>query len=417
AAEQFSLGNLSSRVGLGQGAGEFERIGYAFDEMAARLEKREQERNKLIAQLKQTNEELQTLLSIADDAMNSPNLDALLQVLLHRLLKIIKADAGAILLYEDDQLYVRASLGFGDDHSGFSIKVGEGFVGTIAATMRPLYTADAQSDERVVSHFIKQSGIRSMLGVPMKDRGKLIGVIHLDWMTIHPEDEHELRLLEITADRCAMSIVNQGLFESLKKNEERLRLAVTAGRMGTWDADLKTGRIAWSPVMEQILGFKPAEFRGTYEALLEIIHPEDRPGFIEAREKAIRGEAEYKMEIRFVKPDGQIYWGLLLGQVFQDEQGQPARLIGINLDITVRKQAEEALRQQAQIINNLHDSYVTTDLNGIITSWSNGAERTLGYSPQEIIGQHISLIYFADDHEFLQGALVKELFKTGHSEA
>lgn len=418
AAEQFSRGNLNSRVGFGQGAGEFERIGRAFDGMAATLEKREAERNKLITQLKQTNEELQALLYIADDVINSPNLDSLLQTLLRRLLEIIKADAGTILLYEDDRLHVRASIGVEEEvRAGYSIGMGEGFVGTIAATMQPLYVADAQSDRRILSPFIKQSGIRSMLGVPMKDRGKLIGVIHLDWMELHPEDEHELRLLEITADRCAMAIVNQGLFESVKKNEERLRLAAAAGRMGTWDADLKTNKIAWSPVMEHILGFKPGEFLGTYDALLEIIHPDDRQGFVEARNRAIRGEAEYRMEVRFVRPDGQICWGLLLGQVLHDEQGQPARLIGINLDITVRKQSEEALRQQAQIINNLHDSYVTTDLNGIITSWSSGAEKTLGYSAREIIGQDISVIYFDDDREYIQEHLIAPLFRIGHCEA
>jgi PAS domain S-box-containing protein len=85
-------------------------------------------------------------------------------------------------------------------------------------------------------------------------------------------------------------------------------------------------------------------------------------------------------------------------------------------DISGRKRAEEALRQQAQIIDQIHDSVVSTDLDGYVTRWNKGAERLFGYSVQEALGQHISFIYPEDQHQFLQQKVIKPLKAKGNHE-
>jgi PAS domain S-box-containing protein len=81
-----------------------------------------------------------------------------------------------------------------------------------------------------------------------------------------------------------------------------------------------------------------------------------------------------------------------------------------------RRLAEEALRKQAQIIDQIHDSVVSTDLDGNVTSWNKGAERLFGYSDKEALGKHMSFLYPEDKHQFLEQEVIKPLRKKGEHE-
>jgi PAS domain S-box-containing protein len=81
-----------------------------------------------------------------------------------------------------------------------------------------------------------------------------------------------------------------------------------------------------------------------------------------------------------------------------------------------RRLAEEALRRQAQIIDQIHDSVVSTDLDGFVTSWNKGAERIFGYSAKETLGKHISYVYPEDQHQFLEREVIAPLKQKGEHE-
>lgn len=74
------------------------------------------------------------------------------------------------------------------------------------------------------------------------------------------------------------------------------------------------------------------------------------------------------------------------------------------------------LKEQAQIIDQIHDAVVSTDLGGFITSWNKGAERNFGYSAQEMLGRHISTVYPEEEHEFLQHEVIEPLKQKGEHE-
>ena len=78
-----------------------------------------------------------------------------------------------------------------------------------------------------------------------------------------------------------------------------------------------------------------------------------------------------------------------------------------------RELAEEALRKQAQMIDQVHDAIVSTDLQGVVTSWNKGAEKLMGYPPAEVIGRHISLMYPPEDRDFLQNSVIEPLQRNG----
>ncbi len=132
--------------------------------------------------------------------------------------------------------------------------------------------------------------------------------------------------------------------EARRESDERLKLAMESAGMFVWESDLVSGRVTWSDSGEQIMGMAPGSFGGTYDAFLALVHPDDRESVISARKRALSGEAPYEAEYRKARPDGGVQWGISRGVIHYDERGLPARLVGVNVDITKRKQMEEALR-------------------------------------------------------------------------
>ncbi|HKQ93243.1 MAG TPA: PAS domain-containing protein [Blastocatellia bacterium] len=144
--------------------------------------------------------------------------------------------------------------------------------------------------------------------------------------------------------------------EALRESKERLNLAMEAASAFAWETDLATGRVAWSGSGEQMSGMPPGSFGGTYEAFLALIHPDDRESVISARRRALDGEAPYEVVYRKIRPDGCVQWGLSRGIVYRDEKSQPARFVGVNVDITDRKHVEEELREKERFIQSLIDA-------------------------------------------------------------
>lgn len=134
------------------------------------------------------------------------------------------------------------------------------------------------------------------------------------------------------------------IVERLARSEHRLRLALTAGRMGTWDWDIATSRTTWSATLERIHGLEPGTFSGTFEAFQSDILPEDRPRVLEAIEKTLETGSDYAIEYRIVRPDGETRWLEARGAVLMDEEGRPIGMSGVCSDVTERKAAESNLR-------------------------------------------------------------------------
>src|ERR1035438_4449092 len=101
---------------------------------------------------------------------------------------------------------------------------------------------------------------------------------------------------------------------ALTESNERLRLALAAGKMGTWTRELEEeGRVLLSPELEAIIGLHPGEFPGTETALYELIHPEDRELVRQAFERAVQIQSDYEVEFRFLPRDRPPGW--MLGQI------------------------------------------------------------------------------------------------------
>lgn len=136
---------------------------------------------------------------------------------------------------------------------------------------------------------------------------------------------------------------------ALQESEQRLRIALSAGSMGTWDWDIRKGRVGWSMELEKIHGLEPGTFGGTFEDSTRDIHPEDREHVLESIQKAVTEGADYVLDYRIVRPDGVVRWVSARGQAFHDETGRAVRMAGVSSDITERKETERRLAVQSAV--------------------------------------------------------------------
>lgn len=180
--------------------------------------------------------------------------------------------------------------------------------------------------------------------------------------------------------------------EALRESQERLRLAQHVGTIGTFEWNIQTNIIRWTPELEAIYGLGPGEFAGTQEAWEQLLHPDDRTAALKQVEMGFHTGAPVQGEWRAIWSDGSVHWILGRWQVFKDSSGQPIQMTGINIDITSRKEAERAQRRLADIVEFSDDAIIGKALNGIVTSWNPAAERIFGYSAKEMIGRSIRTV-------------------------
>lgn len=134
--------------------------------------------------------------------------------------------------------------------------------------------------------------------------------------------------------------------ESLRQAEERLRLAIEAGKIFTWEVDPTTRRVTYSANVKEVMGFP---LQDVTSADRNLVHPDDQAFIADHFVRVLRGEINYNAEHRFVNPEnGEVVWVRAQGLLVRDAQGDRARLVGITQNITERKKTEEALRQRAE---------------------------------------------------------------------
>ena len=196
-----------------------------------------------------------------------------------------------------------------------------------------------------------------------------------------------LKLARALAEREALSA-------SLRKSQQRLVRAQEIAHLGSWELDLLRDELTWSDEVYRIFGLQPQEFVATYEAFLKRVHPDDRAAVDSAYTSSVReGRDSYEIEHRIVRSGtGEIRWVHEKCQHVRDNTGRIIRSIGMVHDVTDRKKAEEVSGRFAAIVENAEDAIIGKDVNGIIQTWNDGAERIFGYAAKEAIGRNVSFL-------------------------
>lgn len=157
-------------------------------------------------------------------------------------------------------------------------------------------------------------------------------------------DGRPMRLVSIMGDDTERRQAE----EHLRLERERLGLALSVGRMGAYDFNLRDGVLWWSPQMYAVFGVDPASFVPTPESVTALLHPDDRQTFHRQRDEALAERRVLEIEMRAVRPDGTLLWVAHRGQADYDGDGRPVRSFGISMDITERRRIEDILRDADQ---------------------------------------------------------------------
>jgi PAS domain S-box-containing protein len=204
--------------------------------------------------------------------------------------------------------------------------------------------------------------------------------------------------------------------KALQKSEKLLKEAQSIAKIGSWELDLKTNKLFWSDEVYNIFEIDRSVRIPTYEDFLNRVHPGDREILDYIYRKSIRSRKIYNVEHRLLFPDGRIKWVRENGKTFYDDKGDPVRTIGTVIDITERKLAELALKENEakfrSIFEHTGTASIIVDHNGIIINANSECKDATGYTPKELIGTHWEN-YVAPDSLPLMHEFFRLRFKKG----
>jgi len=174
--------------------------------------------------------------------------------------------------------------------------------------------------------------------------------------------------------------------KALQELNDKLTQAQRIAHVGNWENYLSTNDLHWSEEMYNIMGFSSSTSINLAEASL-VFPPEELKRFQQAVSAAINENAPYSMDYKIVRLDGSVRYIHDEGEVIRDEHGQAIWMYGTTQDITERKIAEEQIRYQAYLLQNVFDAIIASDADGRIKAWNNAAERIYGWKAIELLGQ------------------------------
>ena len=190
----------------------------------------------------------------------------------------------------------------------------------------------------------------------------------------------------------------------LRQTNERIAIATESAGIGTWELDVAANSITWDNGMYKLYGIPRKAGTDLYAAWVDNMHPEDRARCKAELAAAVRGETEFDSEFRLVRQEGEIRHLKAAARTTRGADGSVLRLTGVNLDITARKRAEEALFKagalQSAIFNSANFSSIATDSKGVIQIFNVGAERMLGYTAEEVVNR-ITPAHISDPEEII----------------
>ncbi len=202
---------------------------------------------------------------------------------------------------------------------------------------------------------------------------------------------------------CAFMAALHSTQEALRFSQEILSRAQRSAGIATFEWKPATGLVLWAeelPVLKNLVSDQ------TFEGWMEQVHPDDRERVRKTLQEAILDRSEYQLECRVVNAEGQSQWVELRGQVLADPSGDSERVLGIAMDISKRRQAEEALGRSEHNFRSLveHAPYgiCRSNLYGELLNVNPALAEMLGYATvEELLEARSFAAIYADPEQYV----------------
>jgi len=271
------------------------------------------------------------------------------------------------------------------------------------------------TDNAFVSHFVdSQVGERAMAvlksGEVFSAEAQVITLAGIRW---HGMD---VRCTNDTVTGNPMLLVNekditdrQQTETALQKSETRLSEAQRVAHIGSWEWDVITGKITWSPELFEILGRDRALGEPTYAENLRIYHPESAEQLQMVVQRALTGGEPYLLRLKVLRPNGSIRHTEARGQVQLNAEGKVIRLFGTSQDITHLVLAETELRELSTALANAVEGISRLDIFGRYITVNQAYANIEGYQPEEMVGMNWQKTVHPEDCDRMMAAYQKML--------
>jgi diguanylate cyclase (GGDEF)-like protein/PAS domain S-box-containing protein len=177
----------------------------------------------------------------------------------------------------------------------------------------------------------------------------------------------------------------------LRRSQAQLAEAQRLAALGSWEWDIFSGELTWSPELFRILGRDPDRSAATYDGYFDAIHPSDRAQAEAAVQQTLNNALPLDYECRALRPDGDERIIHARGRAITDDSGEVIRIVGTVQDITglahARRRLEQANRQNEALLNSAADGIFGLDLEGRITFVNPAAVALTGHPVEETLGR------------------------------
>ncbi|MFN6537048.1 MAG: PAS domain S-box protein [Nostoc sp. EkiNYC01] len=228
-----------------------------------------------------------------------------------------------------------------------------------------------------------------------------------------------LSMLRDVSDRQAALRDRKQTEETLRESEQRLQLALSVGNIGTWEWNFKTNQVIWSESLFTLFGLTPDTFDVSYENFLNlIVHPEDRELLHQSVLRAINQQVPHNLEFRFFYPDGTLGWSVCKGQIlYDDATNEPLQMIGVNIDITDRKQSELEIRKFVSLADNSTEFIGMCDMNFVPFYLNPAGMQLVGLNDTHQYSQTpVREFFFPEDRDFIINEFFPRVLREGRAE-
>jgi PAS domain S-box-containing protein len=296
-------------------------------------------------------------------------LEKLIQTLLTIAVEHAGAERGLLILFRHDEPWIEAQA---TTHRGWVEVTTQQMAATPSELPESVLHYVIRTRESVVlddalgrnlyseDEYLRQKRPRSILCLPIVKQARLAGALYLENnMTPRAFTSDRVAVLELLASQAAISLENARLYADLKREnlvrkraEDELRLSEglmaegqRISRTGSWDWNIKTGKLVWSAEQRRIFGLLSDVREVTFDYFASMIHPADRSFALQTINDAIRVRGSFDQEFRIVLPDGGVTYVQGSGRPVVQESGEVDEYIGVVMDITEQKRAQEELRR------------------------------------------------------------------------